>query len=564
MSARGEGFGWGKVALRLVVTLVVLGAAYVGLAYYLGSHVPSGTTVQGVDIGGMTEQRAADTLRSALSDRASEPVTLTVVDDTVDIDPERAGLSLDIPATLDGLTGVTFDPGLVWQHLTGSGEQQPLEVDVDDQALEQQLRRVARDVHTKAREGSIRFDDGRVVTTLPRQGRSLDVSRTAEQVAKTWPRQSQITASVEVTEPELSKQQLKKAVRHLAKPAVSGSVTVRSGKHHTRLTPTQLGRMLSVHRAKDGTPELRLDGTALAKQVRDQAPRMERDAVNATVRLVDGHPRVIPGRYGRQLRQGDLHDSVLKAVRRDHHRVARVGTHRVSPKVSTKDARKWGVDEVISSFRSQFPTAPSDAARTHNIRTALRHINGTLVKPGEQFSLIGILGKTTKAKGYVKAPVIEGGRLTYAYGGGISQVSTTVWNAAWFAGVQLDEHTAHSYYIPRYPAGREATMWVPTIDNKWTNDTGHAILIQTHTEGDEVVMKFWGTDVYTVKTHTGPRRNIVEPDTVVDHDGQCIPQYPMEGFDISVTRVVKRHGEVLDRHVFTTHYEPEDRVVCAG
>lgn len=567
MSRRGgTGRGvWGKVLLRLVVTLAVLGAAYVGLAYYLGGHVPSGTSVQGVDIGGMTEQRAAQTLQSALHDRATQPVTLKVVDDTVAIDPQRAGLRLDIPATLRGLTGVTYDPHLVWQHLTGQGEQEPLKVSVDGRALRHQLDQVARKVHTKVKEGSIAFNDGAVKVTLPRQGRALDVAETAQQIRGAWPRQAQITASVDVSQPKLSARQLKKAAHDLAAPAVSGPVTIRSGSHHTQLTPVQLGRLLTVERGADGTPELKLDGKQLLQQVRAQAPDMERQAVNATVRLVGGRPRVIPGHDGRQLQQDQLQRAVLKAVHGTKRRVATVGTKRVKPSVTTAQAKGWGINEVISSFRSRFPVGGEENdLRTHNIATALRHINGTVVKPGEQFSLIGILGETTKAKGYVKAGVIQNGRLVLGWGGGISQVSTTVFNTSWFAGVQLDEHTPHSYYIPRYPVGREATMWNPTIDNKWTNDTGHGILVQTYISGDEVVMKYWGTDVFTVETHTGPRRNIVPPKTIVDHDGQCLPEYPMEGFDITVTRTVRRGGQVVDHNVFHTHYIPENRVICAG
>src|SRR5699024_4186315 len=120
------------------------------------------------------------------------------------------------------------------------------------------------------------------------------------------------------------------------------------------------------------------------------------------------------------------------------------------------------------------------------------------------------------------APVLVGGVDVPGMGGGISQVSTTLYNATFFAGLQLDEHTAHGYWISRYPMGREATLWVPTIDNKWTNDSGHGIVINAYTEGNSAVIELLGKDVFTVSSHTGEPFNIVPPGKRVRHVANCI------------------------------------------
>ena len=114
----------------------------------------------------------------------------------------------------------------------------------------------------------------------------------------------------------------------------------------------------------------------------------------------------------------------------------------------------------------------------HNIKLASRIINGTYIPPGEQFSMNGILGERTAAKGYIEAGIIRGGRAATSYGGGISQVSTTIFNAAFFSGMQLDAWTPHYYYISRYPEGREATISWPDLHNKFTNTTDGGVLIQ--------------------------------------------------------------------------------------
>src|SRR5690606_2579667 len=132
------------------------------------------------------------------------------------------------------------------------------------------------------------------------------------------------------------------------------------------------------------------------------------------------------------------------------------------------------------------------------------------VMPGDQFSLAAELSPISRDRGYVEAGVIVDGRLVKGIGGGLSQVTTTVLNAAWLSGVRLDEFTPHSYYISRYPVGREATIAVGVIDNKWTNDTASPVIVQTWISGSEIVMRFWGDRQYTVDTITGPRRNIVQ------------------------------------------------------
>jgi vancomycin resistance protein YoaR len=214
---------------------------------------------------------------------------------------------------------------------------------------------------------------------------------------------------------------------------------------------------------------------------------------------------------------------------------------------------------VVSSFSTAFPVNPP---RTTNITIAARTLDGTLVKPGETFSLNGVLGQRTGAKGYQKAPVINGGRLETDYGGGVSQVSTTLFNAAFFAGVAIIEHTPHSFYISRYPEGREATVSWPGVDNKWRNDSGHAILIQTAVTGSDITVSFFGTKVWDIEAAKGPRRNVTQPRKITDNRPGCVPQTPTPGFDVTVTRIFKRAGAQVRTSQFTTHYIPEDDVTC--
>jgi vancomycin resistance protein YoaR len=227
--------------------------------------------------------------------------------------------------------------------------------------------------------------------------------------------------------------------------------------------------------------------------------------------------------------------------------------------VTTAAAHGWQIKEPISTFTTQFPVNPP---RTTNIKIAIATLNGTLVRPGGQFSLNSTLGKRTPAKGYQKAPVIYGGRLVSDYGGGVSQVSTTTFNAAFFAGVKFNQYTAHSFYIARYPEGREATVSWPDVDQKWTNDTGAGILIQANVSGNNITVTLWGTKTRDVQASRGPRRNVVQPRTIVDARPGCVSQAPTPGFDVTVTQIFIQNGAQVRSVRFNTHYIPEDTVTC--
>jgi vancomycin resistance protein YoaR len=233
----------------------------------------------------------------------------------------------------------------------------------------------------------------------------------------------------------------------------------------------------------------------------------------------------------------------------------------VKPALTTAEAEKSKPKEKISTFTTYLPANPP---RTENITIAARTLNGTYVPPGKQFSLNGVLGQRTPEKGYNKANVIINGRLTNDYGGGISQLSTTVFNAAFFSGVKIEQYLPHSFYISRYPEGREATISWPDVDQKWTNDLGAGILVRSFVSGNEVTVSFYGTKVWDVEARKGPRRNIVQPRTITDNRPGCVTQSPQVGFDVTVSRIFKKAGKVVRTSQFNTHYIPEDRVICTN
>jgi vancomycin resistance protein YoaR len=548
-----------RTATRLILSLLVLGAVYVGLATFVGRHVAANTRVDGVSIGGMSPRQASGTLTRALAAKASRPVTLRTPSRSVLLDPATAGLRLDVDATVAGQTGFSLAPADVWRHLTG-GEDLPLRISVDDARLTAALEHAATTVNTPVREGSVSLAGGTVHTVLSQPGHTLEVARTARAVAAAWPRRPEINAVVGGVEPTLADAEIRRAVAVFARPAVSGPLTVKVGSLPIVLAPAKFASAVSLRPTPQGRLVPTVDGAKIIALLRLAAPGVEKRPADATVTLVGGRPTVVPAVVGTRYDVAKVQAAVLPALTSPG-RTATIAPLRTRPKVTTAMARSWGVTDVVSSFSTAFPVNPP---RTTNITIAARTLDGTLVKPGETFSLNGVLGQRTAAKGYQKAPVINGGRLETDYGGGVSQVSTTVFNAAFFAGVRIEQHTPHSFYIPRYPEGREATVSWPDVDNRWTNDSGKAILIRSYVHGNEVTVTFYGTKIWDVEAVKGPRRNVVQPRTITDDSPGCVMQSPNVGFDVTVTRIFRKDGRQVRTSQFSTHYIPEDDVRCTG
>jgi vancomycin resistance protein YoaR len=191
-------------------------------------------------------------------------------------------------------------------------------------------------------------------------------------------------------------------------------------------------------------------------------------------------------------------------------------------------------------------------------------VNGTVVQPGEVFSLDAVTGPRTAANGYVEAGVIDNGRSARGIAGGASQVSTTLYNASYLAGMTLIEHKAHSFYISRYPAGREATIATGAIDNKFRNDNPTPIMIRTRWTPSSVTVQIYGQRKYEVTGEFGPRTNPTQPNEVTIPSGEdCHASNGAPGFTITDTRTRRDvdTGEVK-KETITTRYNPAPKVVC--
>jgi vancomycin resistance protein YoaR len=201
--------------------------------------------------------------------------------------------------------------------------------------------------------------------------------------------------------------------------------------------------------------------------------------------------------------------------------------------------------------------------RTSNLVEGARKVTGVIVLPGEEFSLLDHIAPITEANGYVDSGVVEDGFATTALGGGLSQLSTNMYNIGFLAGMDDVAHTPHSRWFDRYPPGREATVWEGSTDMVWRNNTDYGVMVHAWVADGKLHSRLWGTKVWDVQTSTSDFYDTVEPTTVYNPAEDCKPeQGGQEGFTVTVDRQRYRDGALFDDESWTWTYRPWNNVVC--
>jgi len=348
---------------------------------------------------------------------------------------------------------------------------------------------------------------------------------------------------------------------------MSAPVTYRFGGEPVVLRPAAYAEALSMV-ADDGRLVPRVDGDLLMRAFRPAMKTLAKRPQDASVRIVDGRPRIVPAKLGATIDRARVESSFLDLVVADEgERELRVPTATVEPDVTTDDVRALHITEKVSEFTTYYPHADY---RNVNIGRAAELVDGTLLEPGELFSLNEVVGERTAENGFTRGFVISNGVFKEELGGGVSQVATTTFNAAFFAGLEDVEHKPHSFYIDRYPAGREATVAWPTIDLRFRNDTDHGILVQavhqpsTLSTYGSITVRMWSTKVWDISSLSSARYGYTPAQTRILSGDDCVPNIGYSGFQIDVTRVFRRHGAsaVVRRERMHTTYTPADTVVC--
>jgi vancomycin resistance protein YoaR len=564
----GDGRSWWRRRAVLVpaVAVLALGVAYGVDLLAAGDDVPRGTVVAGVDLGGLSPAAAGERLTSDLAPRITADHPLVAADVPGVLHPPSAGIGLDVAATVDAVDDQPLNP---WTRLTSLFADRAVDpvLTQDRTALEAQVEQLATTVDRAPVDATITLDGTTPSLVEPAEGRTLDRDGTADAITAALTAgadpSSPIELPVDIAPVRVEAAEAQRVLDETVTPALSAPVTVvgTDGTDSVDVPETAIAASLTFTPAEDGTLAVAVDPAALQNAMGEGFATFGSPAQDARFEVSGDAIAVVPSVDGQGINPVDLAGQLLPVLDDPAPRSVTATLGPVPAAFTTEQAQALGITEQVSSFSTNF----SNSASGTNIRVVAAEVDGAVVKPGETFSLNDYTGPRGTAQGYVPAAVISGGELSQAVGGGISQFATTMFNAVFFAGLEDVYHKPHSFYISRYPAGREATVYEGVIDLQWRNDSDTGIYVQAEWVPGTITVTFWGTKHYEIESVSGERRNLREP-AVQDKvdDGNCTPQGGSTGFDITVTRVFKDlgTGAELRRENFDTRYAAEAIIHC--
>ncbi|WP_349829393.1 VanW family protein [Brevibacterium litoralis] len=569
--------------------VVVLAGAYVGAAALLGGTAPADATIDGIDIGGQDPQAVRQTVETLLvDDRAAAPVDLVAdpgSDDpdlpetppTVTLDPAEVGLGIDVEATVDRTVGFSLWPADLWHRLTGDHAYSAV-LEVDDAALDPALDQAVADLAVAPVDAGLTIEDGTAQVGPATTGLELDPATLRGSLLDEWPLADPDQAAhvpADTAVPTVTTAEARAVEEDLATPALAEAIPVTTAEGEdgagadvagaqAALDPAVLADHLTFEVDESGDLVPVVDALELKIALVEEYPDLVREPEDAGFSF-SGDRRsaeVVPATPGATIDSRELAAGVVDVMGRSgEDRALTLELDAWEPELTTEEAEAIDRDEIVSEFSTPYtPTAGRDT----NLRVGSENVSGTVVMPGETFSLNETLGQRTAANGYARAGVILNGEYAQDYGGGVSQVSTTLFNAAYFAGLQLDEHRAHSRWINRYPEGRETTLDWHTIDLKFTNDSENPIVLDMWLSGNQVHARTWGVKTVDVMSSTSDRFRYIAPGSETQSGPDCTPQSPENGWSITVYRTIRDHGNgsVLAEDQFTTTYLPVKEVRC--
>ena len=551
---------------------LVAGAVFGALVVVYGvdlllsnGEVPRGVTVAGVAVGGESHADAERMLRNQLESRLQEPVKLRAGDVDATVKPGDAGLAIDWDATISQAGDQPLNPITRLTSLFSTREVGVV-TRTDDKKLAAAVEALRPQVDRVPAEGTVGFDGITPVAVDPKPGQKLNVAGARDALVDGWATGQRVKLPVAVTKVKTTAAGVRKAVDEIAKPAVAGPVVIHGEGKDATLEPAAIAGALVFQPTDDGGLAATIDQNKLVGAVGPQLASTEVEGKDAQIVFSGGAPTVEPSVDGKGVDWAKTLTPLMDALKKTDGRELKAEYAPKPAKVTTDAANKLGIKEVIGEFSTSGFAQDSGV----NIRTVAAEVNGAIVAPGETFSLNGYTGPRTSAQGYVEAGVIKDGAPGREVGGGISQFATTLYNASYFAAMKDAGHKEHSYYISRYPAAREATVFQnhdgsSVIDLKFTNDSDTGVAIQTIWTSSSITVKLWGTKRYEVESVAGGRTNQTEPQPKAGPAENCHASNGAPGFTTSNTRIIREvgSGREVSRNTRTVKYNPQPKITCA-
>jgi vancomycin resistance protein YoaR len=545
-----------------------------------------GIHVQNVDLGGLTRDEARDHLAVSFDLPPDWYPTLRYGSQSWSVDPETLGVQLDVHTTVDAALAVGHRGDLARRLQEQIGalrygyKVEPVLAAAPPNGS-MFLSQIAHEINHPSRNATLQLDEALAVEVTPAQvGREVDEMATQQLLV-------QRALSKEGGDVELVIHESQPILTDLGATAdqinliLSEPITLSAPDFEPwTIEPEELASWLVLQPAvdQDGQATLEVDldlgpAASLAEEIAGQVARKSKDA---RFRYDVANDRVIPVVQSIVGQTLDVTStiSLIERAATSEQRAIPLPLVEIPPAISTQDVPDVASFDLIGEGKSNF--SGSSAARIQNIGVGAAQFDGVLVAPGQTFSFNHYLGEVSAEKGYAESIIIWGNETRTDVGGGLCQVSSTAFRAAFWAGVPVTERLPHlfrvSYYEP--PRGMDATIYSPYTDLKWVNDTEGFILIRTYmdTANKNLTFRFYGVDSGRSVEMDGPHETRVKkPPPALERPTSALYQgqrrqieWAKDGMDVTVYRIVKETGKEVRRDEFFSRYKPWQAVYLVG
>lgn len=560
----------GGIVGTLIVSLGLFNIVY-------AKKVFPGVMVGGIYAGGLTKEELAARLDQQVKAVDGQELKVTIGEDAFEANPIKDWqLSYDIEDTVEAV----FQFGRRRDFVVSLKEQlgalfssKTIFVDyaIDTDAYYAWIEQITHKVEVLEQDARLVLTSKGLVVEAEKVGRRITddkLNRSVLYALATLAFFPPITLSLTDVPPAVtaaSAEALKSDVARL----ISNDLTLTFNDRTFLVTTSDILGFIELA-ADPGTPSgavAVINEARVLQKIESIARDIDQTPVDARLTITNGRASIFtPSRDGYRVKRDEAAKQIADALeeRRADKSVTEIqlAVEVTRAAVRTETINDLGIKELIGKGTTSFAGSPPN--RVHNISVGANSFNGLLIKPGETFSTIAALGKIDASTGYKPELVIREDRLIPETGGGLCQVSTTLFRAVLNAGLPVVERKNHSFRVRYYepPVGMDATIYDPAPDLKFTNDTPGYILIQTKVEGTKLTFELYGTKDGRVATTTTPVvYNITQPGDPVYIEDPTLPpgeqiqiEKAVPGADARFTYTVKRNGETIYAKTFTSHY----------
>jgi vancomycin resistance protein YoaR len=579
---------WQIAGVVLLLVMLGIGGALYSFDQTYEGHIYPNISIRGIAVGEMSDTEARAAVREHYETFLDQPITLTYADRTWEPSFDELGVQLDIDRSVQAAVNAGRGYNLInnlreiaaiWQ----GGLEIPLRLTVDEQALQAYIVARAADIDRAAVDAQLVLEEATPVMMPAISGRQVLVYETTRDVLAALQSLEPQTVVLRTREllPTLDTGDVAEAQEEVDR-LLRDPLVLQAGDETWEWTPDELAQMLQVSRETASNAQ---GGDHLVVELDRSMIRERLEEIAETSRTSGTYPRVDwnngdliiteQGEPGRMVDTEEAEELIVDALAGITNRTVDLPFRSADPVVTADNLDELGITELLAVGRSDF--TGSEAYRITNIKAGMELLHGILLAPGEEFSFNEAVGSINAANGFVEGYAIVQNRTQLEWGGGICQDSTTMFRAAFWAGLPITERWGHSFYINWYDKygygeygngpGMDATIFTGGPDFKFLNDTGHWLLIQTNVNTARTLaeVRIYGTDPGRTVEFEGPiifnrRPPPPEPVFVPNPSVPIGARYQSDtargGMSIAFTRVIKQDGQEVDREEFLTVFKP--------